>query len=141
MGGYDDAVYRMYLGQVPMFAACSEAQIDEVRELAEFRALDPGSVILREGDAGEELFVLGSGEAIVTRDGSEVARLEPGEFFGELALFDDAPRNATVTAASGVTVLVLGRRAFRSLMADLPGFRESVLTGMARRLHHLEAKA
>jgi cAMP-dependent protein kinase regulator len=141
MGGYDEGVYRIYLGQVPMFAACSDAQINEVRDLAEFRALNPGTVIVTEGETGDEFFVLGSGEATVRRGGTEVARLEPGDFFGELSLFDDAPRNATVTAASGVTVLALGRTAFRRLLGDLPGFREAVLTGMARRLHSLDAKA
>lgn len=141
MGGYDEGVYRMYLGQVPMFAACSEAQIDEVRELAEFRALNPGTVIVREGDVGGEFFVLGSGEATVTRDGKDVARIESGAFFGELSLFDDAPRNASVVAESGVTVLALGRDPFRTLLSDLPGFRDAVLTGMARRLHALDAQA
>ena len=141
MGGYDEGVYRIYLGQVPMLAACSDAQIEEVRELAEFRALNPGTEIVREGEMGEEFFVLGSGEASVRRNGTEVARLEPGAFFGELSLFDDAPRNATVVAESGVTVLALGRSEFRRLLADLPGLRDAVLTGMARRLHTLDAKA
>jgi cAMP-dependent protein kinase regulator len=140
MAGYEDGVYRMYLSQVPMFAACSEAQIDEVRELAEFRPLDPGSVILSQGGPGDEFFVLGSGEAAVERDGVAVARLEPGDFFGELALFDDAPRNATVTADSGVTVLALSRDSFRTLLSDLPGFRDAVLVGMAGRVHNLDAK-
>jgi len=141
MGGYDEGVYRMYLGQVPMFASCSDAQINELWDLAEFRALNPGTVIVSEGDAGDEFFVLGSGEATVSRAGAEVARLEPGDFFGELALFDDVPRNATVVAETGVTVLALTRDRFRTLLADLPGFREAVLTGMARRLHALDAKA
>jgi cAMP-dependent protein kinase regulator len=141
VGGYDESVYRMYLAQVPMFAACSVDQVDEVRALAEFQAIDPGVEIVREGDAAEEFFVLGSGEATVIRGGAEVATLGPGAFFGELALFDDAPRNASVVAKTGVTVLALRRAAFRTLMADLPGFRDAVLTGMARRLHDLDAKA
>lgn len=141
MGGYDDAVYRIYLAQVPMLAACSDAQIDEVRELAEFRALDPGAQLVRQGDPAEDFFVLGSGKASVIRDETLVAKLEPGDFFGELALFDDAPRNATVVAETGVTVLAIGRGAFRTLLTDLPGFRDSLLTGMARRLHELDAKA
>ena len=141
MGGYDDAVYRMYLTQVPMLAACTEEQIAEVRQLAEPRALDPGIEIVRQGDPAEEFFVLGSGEAVVRRDGDDVAQLAAGDFFGELALFDDAPRNASVVAESGVTVLAISRTAFRTLLADLPGFRDAVLTGMARRLHDLDAKA
>lgn len=141
MGGYDDAVYRMYLTQVPMLAACTDDQIAEVRELAQPHALDPGTEIVRQGEAAEQFFVLGSGEAVVRRDGKDVARLGAGDFFGELALFDDAPRNASVVAESGVTVLAIDRVAFRTLLSDLPGFRDAVLTGMARRLHDLDAKA
>ena len=141
VGGYDEAVYRLYLAQVPMFAACTDAQIDEVRGLAEPRTLNPGTVIVQEGDPGDEFFVLGSGEAAVSRGGEKVDHLGVGDFFGELALFDEAPRNATVVADSGVTVLVLGRTEFQRLLSDLPGFRDSVLMGMARRLHALDARA
>jgi cAMP-dependent protein kinase regulator len=141
MAGYDEAVYRTYLTQVPTFHACTPAQIDEVMQLAEGRAVDPGEVIVREGDRGDEFFVVGTGEVAVSRDGKEVARLGPGAFFGELALFDESPRNATVTATTGTTVVTVGRDAFQKLLGDLPGFREALLTGMARRLHQLDAKA
>jgi CRP-like cAMP-binding protein len=141
MAGYDEAVYRTYLTQVPMFHACTTAQIDEVMQLAQGRAVDPGEVVVREGDRGDEFFVVGTGEVAVSRDGKEVARLGPGAFFGELALFDQAPRNATVTATTGTTVVTVGRDAFQKLLGDVPGFREALLTGMARRLHELDAKA
>jgi CRP-like cAMP-binding protein len=141
MAGYDEAVYRTYLTQVPMFHACTTAQIDEVMQLAQGRAVDPGEVVVREGDRGDEFFVVGTGEVSVSRDGKEVVRLGPGAFFGELALFDQAPRNATVTATTGTTVVAVGRDAFQKLLGDVPGFREALLTGMARRLHELDAKA
>jgi cAMP-dependent protein kinase regulator len=140
-GGYDEAVYRTYLSQVPMFHACTSAQIDEVVELAHGRAIDPGEVIVHEGERGDEFFVIGTGEVAVSRDGKELTRLGPGDFFGELALFDEAPRNATVTATTGTTVVSVGREGFQKLLGDLAGFREALLTGMARRLHELDAKA
>ena len=141
MAGYDEAIYRTYLAQVPMFRACTTAQIQELSELADGVAIDPDQVLVREGETGDEFFVLGSGEATVTRAGKEVARLEPGDFFGELALFADAPRNATVTATTGVTLIGLNRAAFQKLLGDAPGFRDAVLRGMAHRLHELDAKA
>jgi CRP-like cAMP-binding protein len=141
MAGYDEAVYRTYLSQVPMFASCTSAQIDEIIELAEPRTVNPDTVLVREGETGDEFFVLGSGEAAVSRDGTEVARIGPGEFFGELALFDDAPRNATVTSTTGTTLVAIGRTQFQKLLGDLPGFRDAVLRGMAHRLHQLDAKA
>jgi CRP-like cAMP-binding protein len=141
MAGYDEAVYRTYLSQVPMFASCTSAQIDEIIDLADPRTVNPDTVLVREGETGDEFFVLGSGEAAVSRGGTEVARIGPGEFFGELALFDDAPRNATVTSTTGTTLVAIGRTQFQKLLGDLPGFREAVLKGMAHRLHQLDAKA
>jgi cAMP-dependent protein kinase regulator len=141
MAGYDEAIYRTYLAQVPMFKACTSAQIEELSELADGLAVDPDHVLIREGDTGDEFYVLGSGEALVTRNGKEVARLEPGDYFGELALFDAAPRNATVTSTTGVTLVALNRTAFQKLLGDAPTFRDAVLRGMAHRLHELDAKA
>jgi CRP-like cAMP-binding protein len=141
MPGYDEAVYRTYLSSVPMFSACTSEQIDEIERLAETRALDHGTMIVREGERGDEFYVIGTGEASVTRSDREVAKLGPGDFFGELALFDEAPRNATVTSTTGITIVVITRAAFQQLLGDLPGLREQVLQGMARRLHELDAKA
>jgi len=141
MPGYDEAVYRTYLSSVPMFSACTTEQIDEIGRLAETRALDHGTLIVREGERGDEFFVIGSGEAVVARGDREVAKLGPGDFFGELALFDEAPRNASVTSTTGITVVAIRRDAFQQLLGDLPGLRDQVLQGMARRLHELDAKA
>jgi CRP/FNR family transcriptional regulator, cyclic AMP receptor protein len=141
MAGYDEGVYRTYLAQVPMFKACTSAQIQELSELADGLAVDPDQVLVREGESGDEFFVLGSGEAVVSRAGKEVDRLGPGDFFGELALFDGTPRNATVTSTTGVTLVGLNRDAFQKLLGDAPAFRDAVLKGMAQRLHELDAKA
>ena len=141
MAGYDEGVYRTYLAQVPMFQACTSAQIEELSELADGLAVDPDQVLVREGERGDEFFVLGSGEAVVSRAGKEVGRLGPGDFFGELALFDGTLRNATVTSTTGVTLVGLNRDAFQKLLGDAPAFRDAVLKGMAYRLHELDAKA
>jgi cAMP-dependent protein kinase regulator len=141
MAGYDEAVYRTYLAQVPMFKACTSAQIQELSELADGFAIDPDQVLVREGESGDEFYVLGSGEAVVSRAGEEVARLVAGDFFGELALFDGTPRNATVTSTTGVTLVGLNRDAFQKLLGDAPAFRDAVLKGIAHRLHELDAKA
>jgi cAMP-dependent protein kinase regulator len=141
MAGYDEAIYRSYLAQVPMFKACTSAQIDELSQLANGLAFDPNQVLVREGDPADEFYVIGSGEAVVTRAGNEVARLGEGDFFGELALFADEPRIATVTATTGITLVGLNRTAFQRMLDDAAPFRDAVLRGMAHRLHELEAKA
>lgn len=137
---YDDTVFETYLGEVPMFQACSEEELGAVSYLASPRALDPGTAIVREGETGDEFYVLMMGTATVTRDGQAIASLEPGDYFGELALFDPAPRNATITADVPVTLAVLERNRFQTALDAIPAMRDALLRGMARRLHDLDAR-
>ena len=122
---------------VPWFAACTEAQLREVERLAERLEVHAGEVILREGRLGRELFVILSGTVTVTRDGRVVNLLGPGDYFGELAAIEAAPRNATVTATSDLEVLIIGPREFESIMA-IPGFRNALFTGMSRRIREAD---
>jgi CRP-like cAMP-binding protein len=138
---YDDSIFQTYLAQVPMFQACSDEEVGAIAFLATPRALDPGTALVREGETGDEFFVLMMGIATVTRQGKEVARLEPGDYFGELALFDPAPRNATVTATVPVTVAVMDRDRFQAALDAAPTMRDGLLRGMARRLHELDSRA
>jgi cAMP-dependent protein kinase regulator len=138
---YDDAIFQMYLGQIPMFQACSEDEVSAVAYLASPRAFDAGTAVVREGDAGNEFFVLMLGTATVSRQGHDVARLEPGDYFGELALFDPAPRDATVMSDVPLTAAVLDRARFQTALDAVPAMRDAILRGMARRLHELDARA
>ena len=64
--------------------------------------------------------------------------LGPGEYFGELSLFDPAPRDATVTAIGRLSLVAMSRVAFMKALDEIPTFRDSLLHGMARRLHELD---
>ena len=139
--GYDHAIFMSYLAAVPMLHACNDDERQEIAERAEPRQIADGAAIVTEGDTGDEFFVLASGHATVTRAGNEVTALDPGAFFGELALFDPAPRNATITARGPVTVVVLHRNDFQDLLGELPSLRDNLLQGMARRLHELDGTA
>jgi CRP-like cAMP-binding protein len=139
--GYDETIFQMYLGQVPMFQDCTEEELSAVAYLASPRALEGGTAVVREGEKGNEFFLLMMGTATVSREGREVADLKPGDYFGELALFDPAPRDATVTADVPLTVAVLERDRFRTALDSVPALRDALLRGMARRLHDLDAHA
>ena len=141
MDGYDKALLLTYLQQVPTFGACSEPELEDLLARAELRAVEAGTEIVHEGDVGDEFFLVAQGEVDVLRRGREVARLGPGGFFGELALFDEAPRNASVTAETSVAVAVFNRENFRLALDEIPPLRDSLIRGMARRLHDLDAKA
>ena len=98
-----------------------------------------GEVLTKEGRIGREFFLILSGTVGVTQKGRRVNTLGPGEFFGELAVLNPGPRNATVTALSDVDVLIIGPREFAA-MADIPGFRDALMKSMAGRLRTVDAR-
>jgi len=127
------------LATVPLFSACSKKELQLVARGAERILVDAGKVIVTEGSAGADFFVIISGAARVERSGRKVASLGPGAFFGDLALLDRAPRNASVIAESPMELAKVGQKAFDELL-DIPGFSKKLLAGLARRLRQEDAK-
>jgi CRP-like cAMP-binding protein len=134
----DDSRYRDHLSNVPMFGSCTAAQLDRIAELGDTTTASESDDVVREGDKGGTFFLIVEGRARVTRGDREVAMLGPGDYFGELSLFDPAPRDATVTAVGPLSLLALSRRAFMEALDEVPSFRDSLLQGMARRLRELD---
>jgi CRP/FNR family cyclic AMP-dependent transcriptional regulator len=130
-----------HLQQVPMFSACSKRDLQLVARRAEDVRVPAGKVLVNEGETGHEFFVIIDGTARVTRRGKRVATLGPGSAFGELALLDKAPRNATVVAETPMELVVLGQREFAGIIDEVPGFARKLLAGMASRLREADAKA
>jgi CRP/FNR family transcriptional regulator, cyclic AMP receptor protein len=136
-GGERNLTARLH--GVPWFAACSDEQLAEVARLAERLRIDQGEVILREGRLGRELFVILEGSVVVTRAGRVVNQWGAGDYFGELAAIEGAPRSATVAATTDLDVLIVGPREFDAMM-DIPGVRNALLVGMARRIRQADDK-
>ena len=97
---------------VPLFASASKQELAEIASIADEIDLPESKVLIREGDAGREFFVLIDGTAEVARGGKKVATIGPGDFFGEIALIAKSPRNATITTTSPVRALVITDRAW-----------------------------
>jgi CRP-like cAMP-binding protein len=135
-----DNVFVDHLAEVPLFSACSKKDLQQVARRAEDIRVETGKVLVNEGSAGAEFFVIIDGNAKVSRHGHEVATLGPGDFFGDLALLDRAPRNATVTAATPMELVVLGQREFSAIIDEVPGFAHKLLAGLARRLRAYDAQ-
>jgi CRP-like cAMP-binding protein len=123
-----------HLSQVPLFSALSRRELALVAKRAEDVVVPAGKVLVSEGDTGNQFFVIMSGTAKLTRRGRKIATLGPGDSFGELALLDKHPRNATAIAETPMELVVIGQREFAGLIDDVPGFARKLLAAMAARL-------
>lgn len=126
------------LRRVPLFSRIQGKQLLRLGMLANEVDLPKGRVLMREGERGEEMFIVVEGEASVERDGHNVATRRRGEFFGEIALVDGGPRTATVTLTTDSRLLVVGRRDFHALLDEFPDVRLQVLEALAGRVRSAE---
>ena len=129
------------LHEVPLFARCSPRELRTIARFVETATLPAGTELVREGEAGDALFVILEGEAVVKTGDRELARVGPGDHVGEMALLDGEPRAADVVAATDVTIGVLGIRMFRTLVRELPDLAEQLLAGLASELRAARAVA
>jgi CRP/FNR family cyclic AMP-dependent transcriptional regulator len=124
--------------QIPVFRGCTPKQLAEIDRLTDRSVAMPGRVLIHENSYGSELFLILSGTARVSRGSRFITTLGCGDHFGELGAMSRNQRDATVTALSVLSVLIVGPREFTTLMADVPGFRDALLRGMARRLREAD---
>jgi putative ABC transport system ATP-binding protein len=115
-----------FLRPIDLFKALTPQQLTDVAEHVKKRHFAAGETIVREGEPGEEFFVISDGEVEVIRADHEVARLGPGDFFGEVALISGEPRNATVVAEGEVDTYVLGKTDFETALASSRSFRDQL---------------
>jgi CRP/FNR family transcriptional regulator, cyclic AMP receptor protein len=137
----DGSQVTTHLAKIPMFGSCTAEQLGRLAELGNPRTLEDADDVVREGDKGGTFFLVTGGSARVSRGGREVGTLGTGDYFGELSLFDPAPRDATITAVGRLSLVSLTRVAFMEALDEIPSFRDSLLRGMARRLHDLDRRA
>jgi CRP/FNR family cyclic AMP-dependent transcriptional regulator len=133
--------YEARLANVPLFRACSKQDLRLIARLADSDTCRAGDVLVHEGRRGNELFVIVNGEAEVSREGTTVATLEAGDYFGELAVLHPGPRSATVTATTDMEVLIVTPRELAVLISDVPLFARKLLKGMAGRIQEADAHA
>jgi CRP/FNR family cyclic AMP-dependent transcriptional regulator len=125
------------LRRAPLFEGLSKKELTQLARASEDVEVEPGKVIVKEGETGQEFFVIVDGKLEVTRKGRRVATRGPGDFVGEIALLEDVPRTATVSAETPVRFFVLTRRDFRRLLNDNPGVERKVLRALAKRVAEL----
>jgi CRP-like cAMP-binding protein len=126
------------LRQMELFASLSRKQ----RRLLAMRAdeidVEAGRVVCCEGENPHEFFVIEKGTARVVRGEQYLNELGPGDFFGEMGLMEDAPRNADVIAETPLTLMVLSGAALRELEREFPRLARKLRRSIEERRHWLE---
>jgi CRP/FNR family cyclic AMP-dependent transcriptional regulator len=128
------------LKKVPLFSELNRRHLDHIaREADEVREKD-GAVLTRQGGLGREFLLILEGGARVERDGTVIARLGPGDVFGEMSLIDGMPRSASVIAEGQTVLLVIEARCFRRLLDTVPGLQRKLLITLSSRLRAADAR-
>jgi CRP-like cAMP-binding protein len=124
-----------------LFSECTDDELERIAALAHTMRVPAGHAVVREGDEGDEFYVIVDGVHHVTVDGEPVAELGPGSFFGEMALLDGGERVATVTAMTDAELLVLHRDEFNEMLAmAMPTIAPKLLAVVGRRVRELEER-
>jgi len=129
---------RSWLRTSPLFAKSSEVEMSRVASLADELHVDAGEQLTVEGQPGSTFFVIAKGTATVTRGGKRLVGLGPGSYFGEIALLEQGPRTATVTADSRMWLFVFDAKGFASLMNGMPSVANEIFRALAERKRNVK---
>lgn len=126
---------------VPLFSGLDDRLLQRLAGEFFEKTFAPGDAIASEGESGRTFVVIASGEVSVHVRGDEVARLGPGQAFGEMALIDKAARSATVKAETETHCYLLPVWSFRPIVEEHPEMAWALLESLAQRVRDVEARA
>jgi CRP-like cAMP-binding protein len=117
-----------------MFSACNKKELTKLASVAQERRVPSGTVLTKEGEAGDEFYVVAEGMAEASIGGRKVGSIPAGSVFGELSLLDRGPRAATVTAELPTRLVVIAAQDFDKVLADVPAIAIKIMRGLASRI-------
>ncbi|KAI1362349.1 camp-dependent protein kinase regulatory subunit [Xylaria arbuscula] len=127
-------LYEKFLEEVPLLASLTPYERSKIADALETQKYPAGTEIIKQGDIGQSFYLVESGEADAFKDGQpeSVKHYQKGDFFGELALLNDAPRAASIISATEIKVATLGKSAFARLLGPVEGImRRTRYVGVA----------
>lgn len=124
------------LRPVPIFRGLNKGALLRVARKSVEVTYPRAAAVVREGDPGDSLCIIVRGSVEVLKNGQVVARLQSGDYFGEISLIDGEPRSATVVAVEDLTLLTITSEDFHSLLGD-SYFSSAVLKSLATRFREM----
>jgi len=122
------------LKKSPLLSQLPDRHLKRLASYAKVRDIPAGTTVVKRGEKGLGFYVILDGRVQVKKGSTNLAKLGPGDFFGELALYNDRPRSADVVTIEPSTVVVLSRWEFWGFATDRPEVLKVILVEMARRL-------
>lgn len=129
-----------WLEKVPLLRQCGAEVLEHIADVSGEQPFADGDAIVLQGQVGNGLYIVTSGEVRIVAGGEELARLGPGEFFGELSVIDQQPRNATVYAVGPTACLALASWDLLALLEREPQLAMNLLHELADRLRRIDAQ-
>ena len=126
--------------RIPLFSDLDRKEVEQLARTMKARTFSPGETIASEGQRGIGFFLIESGQAKVTVGGEERGALGAGDYFGEIALIDDGPRSATVTADSELRCWGLTSWEFKPIVETNAEIAWKLLEALAKRLRSIEQR-
>ena len=135
----------LFLRRVPLFAALSPVELKQVAGIAGEHFFVDGELIAQQGDPGDEMYIIVSGEiqVLVADEGTtaELARRKPGEYVGEMAIISQEPRMASLVAIGDMRVLCIGQKQFEGILRERPETSLAVMRILCDRLRQSQPLA
>ncbi len=128
-------------GKIPMFRYLGYTEMTKVLSIAHLKQYAAGASIVNQGDPSDEMYIIAAGEADVLKNGVKIAERKKGDFFGEMGIFDNAPRSATVSARTAVTGITLHRKDLLELLRQESQIAVKLLWALNRELNERIRKA
>jgi len=122
------------LEKVSMFSALNKKELAKLASVTEERRVPSGTVLTKEGEGGDEFYVVAEGMAEASIGGRKVGSIPAGSFFGEMSLLDQGPRTATVTAELPTRLVVLTAKDFGRVLEEVPAISLKIMRGLASRI-------
>ena len=126
------------LRAIPIFSTFSKKDLNEVAKRADEVAVAKGTLIAKQGERGNQCFVIVKGKVAVKRNGRRITSGRWGAVIGEMSLLDGMPRSASLVAEEDTVLLVIHRRDFLYLVETLPGFSRKLLMNLSSHLRRMD---
>jgi CRP-like cAMP-binding protein len=131
---------RAHIEQVPLFSGCSGEVLDQLAGVTAETRFPAGASIVQQGHVGNGLYLIVSGGVRIVGGNDELARLGPGDFFGELSVIDQQPRNASAFAIDETVCLALASWDLVTVLESEPRLAMNMLRELAGRLRTVDSQ-